>query len=426
MNRSGFAAHVRLRLLGLTLVVATLGFLALTVLFYRHTFTPTVGVTLRAESIGNQLIVPADVQLHGVIVGTVTRVESNGRYASLHLALSPSHIDEIPANVTAQIVPETLFGEKYVNLVYPASPAPEHLAAGSVIGLDRSSTSLELDRVFNQLVPLLKTLQPQQLNLTLSAVAQALNGRGQELGQNLVLADHYFQQFNPHLPTFEHDIRALATYATSLNGSLPGLFDQIRNFSANAKLITNDATTYNQFLRGTIPFTDAATAFFQADGNQIIALGAASAPVTSVLAYYSPEFTCLLNGLSNLETRLEPDFGPGPYLHITLEYVPDRGPYTYPRDLPQNNTISAPNCYGLPNSPQSTAYPGTYTAAPAANSTRTAQPSLGIGAVGSPAEQQMISGLLAPVMRLPSSKVDAGLADLLAGPLMRGMVVGLR
>lgn len=422
----GLAAHLRLRLLGLLLVVSTLGFLALTVLFYRHTFTPTVPVTLQAESIGNQLIVPADVRFHGVTVGTVTSVQSNGRVASLHLAMDPAHIDAIPANVTAQIIPETLFGEKYVSLVYPQHPSAQHITAGAVIGVDRSKTALELDRVFNQLVPLLKTLQPEQLNLTLSAVAQALSGRGEELGQNLVLADQYFRQFNPHLPTFEHDIRALATYASSLNVSLPGLFDQFRNFSANARLITGDATTYDQFLKGTVPFANAATAFFQADGKQMIAIGPVSEPVTSVLAYYSPEFTCLLNGLSNLENRLQPDFGPGPYLHITLEYVPDRGPYTYPQDLPQYNTVTAPNCYGLPNNPNSTNYPGVYTAAPAANSTRTSQQSLGIGAVGSPGEQQLVAGLLAPVMRVQSGKVNASLADLLAGPMLRGMVVSLK
>ena len=45
--------------------------------------------------------------------------------AELTLGLFPSQIDTIPDNVTASIVPKTLFGEKYVSLIVPDEPSDD-------------------------------------------------------------------------------------------------------------------------------------------------------------------------------------------------------------------------------------------------------------------------------------------------------------
>jgi len=425
MPALGIGATVKRRLLGLTLVVVIVGLIALTGALYSHAFRNWAPVALKTQDIGNQLIVPADVKLRGVLVGEVTSVSSSGRIATLHMEIDPSKLHEIPANVVARILPKTLFGEKYVDLVYPDHPETVRLAAGDVIPEDRSKTAIELQNVFQQLVPLLKTLKPVQLNQTLSALADALRGRGEELGKNLSLADDYFRKLNAHLPTIQHDISGLADLASSLDEAAPSILAQARNFAVNARTLTDKQDTYADFLRQTATFADTATQVFGENADRIISLAHVSRPVTDVLAYYSPEFTCLLNGLATLEPRLNQAFGPGPYLHITLEYVPDRGAYTYPADLPKYDTITGPDCHGLPSSPQSSAYPSAYTQQPAANSTRTTQADYDIGPVGSTAEQQFVTALLAPVMNMPSDDVPAGLATLLAGPMMRGMAVGL-
>jgi len=421
----GIGRTVKRRLLGLALALVIVGLIALTGALYSHAFRNWAPVSLKTDSIGNQLVVPADVKLRGVLVGEVDSVTTDGRVATLHMQIDPSQLPQIPANVVARILPKTLFGEKFVDLVYPDQPSPQRLAAGDVIPEDRSSTAIEIQNVFRQLVPLLKTLKPVELNQTLTALADALRGRGEELGKNLSLADDYFRQLNAHLPTIQHDISGLADLASSLDEAAPSILAQARNFAVNARTLTDKHDTYADFLRRTAQFADTATQVFGQNADRIISLARVSRPVTDVLAYYSPEFTCLVNGLATLEPRLNQAFGPGPYLHITLEYVPDRGAYTYPADLPKYDTITGPDCHGLPDDPQSTAYPSAYTHQPAANPTRTTQADFDIGPVGSAAEQQFVTSLLAPVMNMPSSDVPAGLATLLAGPMMRGLAVGL-
>ena len=39
--------------------------------------------------------------------------------ATIELAIDPDHLDEIPADVSARLLPKTLFGERFVSLVPP-------------------------------------------------------------------------------------------------------------------------------------------------------------------------------------------------------------------------------------------------------------------------------------------------------------------
>ena len=82
-------------------------------------------------------------------------------------ASTPSELDTIPANVTGSIVPKTLFGEKYVSLEVPEDPSPDPIEAGAVI--ERTEVAIEVEKVLSDLYPLLRTVQPAEINKTLNA-----------------------------------------------------------------------------------------------------------------------------------------------------------------------------------------------------------------------------------------------------------------
>ena len=125
---TGAAALARLRLAGVGFLVVVALLVGLTVALYQKTFTPVVKVSLKADRIGNQLSAPADVKLRGLIVGEVRAVSSTGDGATIDLALQPSKVKLIPKNIEAQLLPKTLFGEKFVELVLPESPSSDHIA----------------------------------------------------------------------------------------------------------------------------------------------------------------------------------------------------------------------------------------------------------------------------------------------------------
>jgi virulence factor Mce-like protein len=449
------------------LVVAAL--LGLTVLIYDKAlpWQSTDQITLDVGRIGNQLVVPADVKMDGLVVGRVSGASTNGETARLTLQLDKDKRKQIPANVVARILPKTIFGEKYVDLVVPPGTPPTEPAIkpGAVIPEDRSSTAIELQKVFNDVVPVLRALKPAQLSIALSNLADALRNRGEALGTNLELVNKYFTTFNKDLPNLAHDISALADMASTYADATPDLIATLRNFATSAKTFTVKQDVYAQFLLGTQGFAQTASRVFGDNANRLIKLANVSQPVLDLYSHYSVVLECLPNGLAIYDrTRLEQAFGAtagapnGPFLHITLTPVGDRGPYSY-ADRPLKSDLTdltlPPNCYGLPYGnnglhPVNSAFPGPHPSgnyacagttapetcpnpppSPGPNATtttlgpaRTTSPGI-VGTpptVGGAAEQTLVSSIFGPVL---GADADPGLTDLLLAPMLRGMAVSI-
>jgi phospholipid/cholesterol/gamma-HCH transport system substrate-binding protein len=150
-----------------------------------------------------------------------------------------------------------------------------------------------------------------------------------------------------------------------------------------------------------------------------------SAPVLQLLATYSPEYPCLLQGLVKSQPSVEQVFSGG-RMHITLEVTKDNGRYNAGQDDPVYGAHTGPNCRGLPDppvpAPQVPVNDGyDYGAA------RPVAP-LPVGLVapmgyaGTAEEQALIKPLVAVATGVSPDAVPDS-ADLLWGPLLRGTVV---
>lgn len=421
MTSSGHEHRIRRRLQGLGMIVVIAGLVGLSVVIYNKSlpWQHVVPVTLQAQRIGHQLIVPADVKIRGLIVGEVRAVGTDGDHAVLKMAIQPDKARLIPENVQARILPKTLFGEKFVDLIIPSDPSSKHIQSGDVITEDRSSTAIEIEKVFDDLVPLLRTLKPTDLNLMLSSLAGALRGRGDQLGQNFVNVDTYLTQFNPHVPKLMQDISGLADFASNTNQSAPALLATLRNFSANARTLVAKQDSFAKVLQGTAAFADTANSVLRQNADNLIQLANVSQPTLTTLARYSPEFPCLIMGIDRIEPLLENTFAPvegsRPGLHIRLEVVQQPAGYTWPSDKPVYDQNIGPNCHGLPGAPLNSPFNG-----------RVVTSNVMTGTVGSPAEKATVASLVAPVLGVPAQNVDSSLADLLGGPLLRGSAVSYR
>src|SRR3954467_9192203 len=210
-------AQLRRYAAGVAFLVVLAMLVALSVALYTKAFTPVVSVSLKTDRAGNQLSTHADVKLRGIRGGEVRSIRSSGEGATIVLALSKDLAHLVPSDVSAQLLPKTLFGEKEVDLIAAPGSTARPIRAGDVIRQDRTKTSIETERVLNDFLPLLHSLKPAQLSLTLNAVSSSLRGRGDRLGHNLELNASYFRQLNPELPKILEDFRGLAdvsdTYA---------------------------------------------------------------------------------------------------------------------------------------------------------------------------------------------------------------------
>lgn len=419
---------------GFLLLLALL--LLLTYGFFTKAFTPVAHVTLETSHIGLQLNKQADVKLRGMIVGEVRDVEADGGLARVHLALQPDTLDVIPANVTARIVPKTLFGEKYVDLVIPPNPAKRSLADGDVIRRERASVETELERVLDDTYPLLRTLKPAKLNATLYALATALEGRGDKLGDNLSRLSRYLGELDPHVSTLTEDVEALGDVADIYADASPDLVRLLANATRTGNTVVVKQRVLEDFLTDLAGASANARGFLDENDEALIAVGEVSRPTLDLLETYSPEYACLLEGMAQWVPRLDDAMsgkhfpGRAPALHITLEIVNQNGTYTAD-DRPVYADDRGPGCHTLPDPPYSQENPvprsGVESGVGEGPGPASRVPIFDVtsGYAGTAAEQRIVDALVGPVMATPAEDVP-DIATLLFGPMARGTEVSVR
>ncbi|KAB1149957.1 MCE family protein [Streptomyces luteolifulvus] len=407
---------LRLRLYGVVFLAVLALLLALSVAVYRQVFTPVVRITLEADSLGSQLDPRADVKLRGLLVGEVREVHADGRKATLDIALKPRYVAHIPSDVHARLLPKTLFGEKYVDLVPPARSSARPIRAGDVITQDRTRVGIELQQLMNDLLPLLRSVQPGKLNATLSAFATALEGRGDRIGGNLTRVEDYLHRLNPHLPSLTEDFARLAEVAEVYEEAAPDLLAILRNTVTTSRTLVEQRDRLASALTTTSGVAGTADDFLEANGDRLITLGRVSRPTLELFARYSPEYPCLLDGLVRQEKASEQAFRGG-RMHITLEVVQQRGAYE-PGEYPRYGERSGPDCRGLPHPPVPA--PG----AQLDDGSRKGSSPGPLGVSATRAEQRAVGSLVAPVMGVPADEVPP-VATLLFGPMARGTAVSV-
>ncbi|MEU0004333.1 MCE family protein [Streptomyces sp. NPDC006314] len=410
----------RLRLYGIAFIAVLALLLSLAVAVYRQAFTSVVRITLEADTLGNQLDPRADVKLRGLLVGEVRAVHADGTKATLDIALKPAHASSIPSDVHARLLPKTLFGEKYVDLVPPAHSSARPIRAGDVITQDRTKVGIELQQLMNDLLPLLRTVRPGELNAALSAFATALEGRGDRIGDNLTRVEGYLRHLNPHLPSLKEDISRFADVAEVYGNAAPDLMRILRNTVTTSRTIVEKKDQLAAALRATASVAGTADDFLAENGDRLITLGRVSRPTLELFARYSPEYPCLFQGLVRQEKASEEAFRGGE-MRITLEVVRQQGAYQ-PGEEPVYAERSGPNCRGLPHprvpGPKPHLDDGTSAGSPGG-----ALPG-GVNVSATEAEQRAVGSLVAPVMGVPADEVPP-VATLLFGPLARGTAVSV-
>ncbi|MGO4257273.1 MCE family protein [Marmoricola sp. RAF53] len=352
--------HRRLFVAGIAYMTAIVILITLSIGIYLKWFTPVTMVTVHADRAGLQLAKYGDVRLHGVLVGQVRGISQNGKEAEIKIGLQPDAAQDIPDNVTVEIRPTTLFGQKYVALVDPADPSTHPLSDGAVIPASRVTTNVELQQVLATLFPLLRSIRPADLNTTLYALSHALSGRGEKLGRTLTDLNDYLASVNVHLPTVEKDLTLLSQVSQTYSIAAPDLVRLLKNATVTARTVATQKDQLSGFIDATTGLAITSTGIFAKNGDLIVRETRLAQPLTALLDTYSPEYTCLLQGLDKYTDRLAQIFK-GNRVRQKMSFDAVQRPAYTAKDRPQYaGTGHGPWCLGLPN-PQ---VPAPYTPLP--------------------------------------------------------------
>jgi phospholipid/cholesterol/gamma-HCH transport system substrate-binding protein len=427
-------ARLRQRLLGVAFIAVIVASVGLSIAVFDKQFTSVVMVSLRTDRAGNQLLPNSDVKVRGLVVGEVREIRSTGDGAMLQLALQPDKVDLVPSNAAARLLPKTLFGEKYVSLVLPSNPQ-RPVRAGDTIAEDRSAAGIEVSKVLDDLLPLLQAVRPQDLAATLGALSQALDGRGAQLGNNLVKLNNYVSQLNTQLPNLQANISGTADFADTYTVAAPDLIQALADLTTTSATVVEQRSNIDSLYATLIGTSQDLGGFLTANRDNLIRLSADSTQTLQLLARYSPEYGCVLSALTQFIPLVNASYGVGtatPGLRISLEVVKDQGKYVPNRDEPNFTDQRGPTCPQIV--PPSA---GNYQPRPLQDgSTRAAarppgQASLmpgvsqALGMAGSPAEAGALAAIFSRTTGTAPEQVP-GWSALVAAPALRGNEVTVR
>lgn len=234
------------------------------------TFSGAPKVTANLDNVGASVYKGADVKVQGVIVGKVSGFEAREGGAKLELTLEEHQLVGIPENVVARVLPATVFGTSFVDLVVHGQPSPERLTAGAVVPQDETQETLEFQQALDDIDGLVKALGPADLNIALTSIAQALDGRGEQLGKTIDLADSLLARINGEMPLIRRDLGLLATNMRIVEQNAPELLQAVSDGLVAANTIVDQQAQFTALLTGGLALANDAQSFIDTRGDSLV------------------------------------------------------------------------------------------------------------------------------------------------------------
>lgn len=345
MNRL-FGTRASTAVAGVVFVVLVLGLSVLGVAYGFGVFSSSSSVTATLPEAGPALGPGSEVEYRGVLVGELGSVHRTLRDAVLTLKLDPSALAKIPAGVTVRLVPRSVFGDLYVDLVPPTSGAGGHLVAGATLTPDTSTPTVELDQALDAGYQLLTSVQPAKLSATLTAIGTALDGRGAKIGTLIEQVESYTAAVAPHTDQLVHDITMVGTVGQELAHDAPDLLATLNDAIATSQTIVASQPDLTALLDTGPTAADQTNALLAKNKERLATLVRLLRPVIGVLERHR---TNLINGVEQLRAFLNGAshaLGHGPFLQVDVTpdlNAADGQPYTA-ADCPRYGSMAGKNC----------------------------------------------------------------------------------
>ena len=334
-------------LVGLATVVALAGVVLSAITLFQGGFTRTVPVTVVSPRAGLVMNPDAKVEMRGVQVGKVDSIEPqpNG-HAVLHLAMYPSEMHLIPANVLVDITTPTVFGAKFVQLVPPAEPSAQSLRAGQV--LNSQHVTVEMNTIFQRLNSVLDKIDPAKLNEAFGALGQALSGRGQKIGQAFSDLDSFLAKMDPSLPALRHDIEVFPAVANAYADAAPDLVKIAASSVRISQSIVDEQHNLDALLISAIGLADIGNDVLGSNRKPLTDVMRLLVPTTDLTNQYNKGLNCFLAGTADA-SKGTPFPVPGALADAGFTFGAER--YRYPTNLPKVAARGGPYCLDLPKVP---------------------------------------------------------------------------
>lgn len=211
-------------------------------------------VTATLPRAGQQMKAGLDVRIRGVKVGHVAGVELVNREAQLTLKIDSKY--KVPSSAAAVISLKTPLGAKYVDLQFDPHSSGPYLQDGDEVA--SATIGPELEDALDDGVALLDAIDPDDAGTLVSELADASEGRGDQIAQSLSLNSELSELFASTLdPQIEsmNDFRKIFGALDEVGVDLNALADAV-NEGAPVYASARAQEELSKALDAVVPFAD--------------------------------------------------------------------------------------------------------------------------------------------------------------------------
>ncbi|WAC54054.1 MCE family protein [Gordonia sp. SL306] len=300
-------------------------------------------VTMTAPRAGLVMDPDAKVQMRGITVGRVSKIDYNQvDSAKLTLEIAPDQLARIPGNVGARIAAPTVFGAKGVELVVPDDPTGR-LHDNQV--LNAKAVEVEVNTVFGELTEVLAQIRPAELNAALSAISTGLSGHGEQFGQMLTDLNGFMRQTNSAIPA----LRSLLDDAPAMmrvyaDTSRP-LLGAVKHTSDISDTLVAEQGNLDAFLTSVIGLSNTGNRVLGDNRQSLAKALKLLVPTTALTDEYNEAITCAMEGFGSLAYSPPSDV---PGLGLSANFLWGAETYDPKTNKPKVSASGGPQCSVLP------------------------------------------------------------------------------
>jgi phospholipid/cholesterol/gamma-HCH transport system substrate-binding protein len=228
-----------------------------------------------------------------------------------------------------------------VSLISPENPQQRRISPHDVI--DVRSVSTEFNTLFETITSLAEKVDPIELNATLSALAQALDGLGSNFGDSIVNGNQILAHLNPRMSELGHDARGLADLGETYVRASPDLWAFLQNAVTTARTLTRQQSDLDAALFAAVGAGRAGEDIFTRGGPYLVRGAADLVPTAALLDTYSPALFCTIRNFHDAAPLILNAVGGNGYsLAAAGSILSAPNPYVYPDNLPRVNAHGGP------------------------------------------------------------------------------------
>jgi phospholipid/cholesterol/gamma-HCH transport system substrate-binding protein len=217
-----------------------------------------------------------------------------------------------------------------------------------------SNVATEVNTVFQDLVDVLRQIDPQKINAVLAALAEGVRGQGQRIGAATTAATEVLAAYNDRMDTIRHDWRSFKAFNDAYGAAANNIVSVLDAATTTSATITSQQRDLNALLFNTIGFSRSGINLIGPNvGNLVSAINGLQ-PTADLLMKYNPEITCTLVGADvSVKMGQLAKGGNGYSLVVDSGLLWGKDAYRYPDNLPivaaKGGPGGKPGCGSLPD-----------------------------------------------------------------------------